>query len=219
MKGVKRNNLMRMLDSVRFYFKLYGFGGGIRFALGLLTGDSEYVYCIDLKAIEKMFVNPKTEFEVRFICDWEEFACVMDDYAAAKTKWLALQDKKRIIEGNEFLAVVYKQNSLAGWGWVRRGPFRYGNNYLKKSECLIHKCRTIRSYRRAGVYYTLLVSLKPILGSKGYEKVYIGTKTFNKASIKGIEKAGFEFVEEYYLGGFVRRLLSRTRGGGLGKVS
>jgi GNAT superfamily N-acetyltransferase len=208
-------SLTGFLQSIRLYFKLYGFKGGFVFAVGLMRCRTESIYSIRPENREKnleRFINP--ELEVKLISNAEDFAPIRTDYAAATGTLLAQRGQQSITSGKEFLTVVYKQGRLAGWGWVKKGPVTYGNCKVGENECVIHKCRTLPDYRRQGVYSTLLVSLQDILANKGFQRIYIGAKSFNKVSLRGIERAGFEFVEECNLGTFTSRLWHHIRGKG-----
>jgi len=207
--------LSQLFQSVRFFFKFYGFRGGVAFAWGLLRCNRESIYFADLTKQRnglEAIANPK--LDVRFIDTLEAFDLIAADYAAAKGELLALKDRKSLACGGNYLAVVYQDKSFAGWGQIKKGPVRYGNIRVSDCDCVIHKCRTLRAHRRQGVYVTLLARLQQILADKGLSKAYVGAKSFNKASLKGIEKAGFEFVEECNLGSFASRLWHHIRGKG-----
>ncbi len=151
----------------------------------------------------KMVIN--RDLDVRFIDSAELFDEIADDFSDIKGRSLATLDRERIVSGEEFLAAVYNRGRFAGWGWVKKGPLTYGSCKLTEGDCVIHKCRTVRSQRGRGVYVTLLMKLVQIMSERGFTKAYIGAKSFNKASLNGIEKAGFEFVEQCDLGSFWSR--------------
>lgn len=206
---------MRFFQSIYFYFKLYGFKGGLAFAMGLLRCRTELIYSVELGKQEKgsaRLINP--HLDVKLIESTEEFDLIQPDYVAATGSWLARRGYRLIASEKEYLVVVYKEGQFAGWGWVKKGPLIYGNCKVGETECVIHKCRTLPNYRRQGVYSTLLVSLQDILADKGLQRAYIGAKSFNKVSLTGIERTGFEFVEECNLGSFVSRLWHHIRGKG-----
>jgi len=206
--------LRKIFESIRLYFRLYGFKGGVKFAYGLFRCSTESIYSLDLskQGANDAIINQK--LDIRFIDSIGLFDAISSDFSAAKGRLLASLDRGRVVSGKEFLAVAYDEGKLAGWGWVRRGPLRYGNCRLSQKECVIHKCRTIRCRRRRGVYVTLLRNMVKIMSERGFEKVYIGAKSFNKASLGGIKQAGFEFAEECDLGSFVSRLLHHLKGKG-----
>jgi hypothetical protein len=206
--------LRKIFESIRFYFRLYGFKGGVKFAYGLFRCSTESIYFLDLskQGANDAIINQK--LDIRFIDSIGLFDEISSDFSAAKGRLLASLDRLRVVSGKEFLAVAYDEGNLAGWGWVRTGPLRYGSCRLSQKECVIYKCRTIRCHRRRGVYVTLLRNMVKIMSERGFEKAYIGAKSFNKASLGGIKQAGFEFVEECDLGSFVSRLLHHLKGKG-----
>jgi hypothetical protein len=207
--------LTEKLEAIRFYFKLFGLKGGIGFAVNLMCCGRETIYSVGLteqQSDHSAIINPRLDF--RFIENTEQYEAFMSDYAAARGKTLAKCDREKIASGKDYLAVIYRQGRLAGWGWIKKGPLKYGNCKLELSDCVIHKCRTLREHRKHGVYVTLLVNLQNALAHRGFEQVYVGAKSFNKVSLHGIEKAGFRFVEECDLGSFWSRLLHHLRGKG-----
>jgi hypothetical protein len=211
----EKMSFVRLLQSICSYFKLYGLRGGLTFAIGLLRCRTESIYSAELgkqkKCVERL-INP--EMRVKLIENAEEFDVMLPDYAAVTGAWMAQHARQLIISGEDYLAAVYKGGRFTGWGWVKKGPLTYGNCRLGKLDCVIHKCRTLREFRRQRVYTTLLISLMENLQQRGFRNVYIGAKSFNKASLKGIEKVGFEFVEQYDVGSFVSRLLYHLKGKG-----
>lgn len=207
--------ILNKLELIRFYFRLYGLSGGLKFFLNLFCCGKEKIYCFDLinkTSIDTTLVNSNLNF--KFIKNQIEFNQIKTDYISIRCKRLAEKDQQRLETKREYLGVIYKSNIFAGWGWVKMGPLRYGSNYLTKNDCIIHKCRTLQTLRRQRVYTTLLVDLLGELQQKGLHNVYIGAKSFNTPSLKAIEKTGFKFVEEFEAGSFVSRLLSHLKGSG-----
>ena len=198
--------MRKIFESIRLYFRLYGFKGGIKFAYGLFRCSTESIYSLDLskQGANDAIINQK--LDVRLIDSTELFDAISSDFSAAKGRFLASLDRGRVVSGKEFLAVVYDEGKLAGWGWVKKGPMTYGSCRVGPMECVIHKCRTVRCHRRRGVYVTLLSKLVQIMSEREFTKAYIGAKSFNKVSLSGIKKAGFEFIEDCELGYFLSRL-------------
>jgi GNAT superfamily N-acetyltransferase len=214
-KRFEKVSFMWFFQSIYFYFKLYGFKGGLSFAIGLLQCRTELIYSVELGKQEKhsaRLINP--QLDVKLIESTEGFDLIQPDYVAATGSWLARRDYQLIASEKEYLAVVYKEGQFAGWGWVRKGPVKYGSCEIGRRDCVIHKCRTLRNHRRQGVYSTLIMSLQDMLADRGFQRAYIGAKSFNKLSLRGIERAGFGFVEECDLGSFASRLLHHLKGKG-----
>lgn len=206
-------NFLVFLHSVRFCCKFFGFKGAINLALGLMRHRTIYIFVVDLKKNKyrlESIINPK--LDVRLITNATDFDLIIDDYAAVKGKFLAFRDREHIVSGREYLGVVYLQGRFAGWGWVKKGPIRYGNCQLTQSDCAITKCRTLRSYRRQGVYVTLMAKLQQMLAEKGFQKAYGSAIPYNKASFGGIKKVGFVFLDECDRGSFISRLLRHILG-------
>lgn len=206
--------LTKKLETLRFHFRLWGLKEGMSFVINLMRCGKETIYCVDLKERRDYSVIMNPELDFRFIENPQRYDSISLDYAAVKGTTSAARDRERIVSGKESLAVMYRQGRFAGWGWVRKGPVRYGNCRVGPSDCVIHKCRTVREHRRQGVYITLLVSLQNTLADRGIRRAYIGAKSFNKVSLRGIEKTGFQFVEECNLGSFVSRSWHHITGKG-----
>jgi hypothetical protein len=207
--------MIELVEYIKFYFSLYGFMGGLKFFFNLLICGEEKIYIFDIKKdthFEKTFINPELEF--KFIENRQEFDKIEKDYASVKGKRLARKDRRRVEAGREYLGVVYKSGVFAGWGWVKAGPLKYGNSSLAKNECVIHKCRTLRNFRRQRVYATLLLSLMKNLRHRHFNNIYIGAKSFNIPSLRAIEKVGFNFIEEFDAGSFIGRILNHLKGSG-----
>jgi hypothetical protein len=207
--------LLAVLESIKFYFKLLGLKGGINFAIGLICNRTDCIYSANLqksKDVYENLINPG--LNVRLIKNTQDFDSIIDDYAAAKGRILALKDRRRVALGKECVIVAYREGQFAGWLWARKGPLRYGNCDVSDLECAIVKGRTLRPHRRHGVFITLLVKLQQRLAEEGFRKVYGGVKPFNKTSVRGLERAGFEFVEECDLGSFASRLMHHLLGKG-----
>jgi len=201
--------------SVRFFFRLYGFKGGIVFALNLIRHSGICIFAIDLTknlVHTDDIINPN--FDFRLINDATDFDSIEGDYVSVKGRYLALHDKQLVVSGKECLGVIYNQDQFAGWGWIKKGPFKLGNHELANNECMILKCRTVWSQRNRGVYMNLLLRMQQVLRKQGVQKVYIFSLSFNKTSLRCIEKVGFKFVEEYDRGSFASRLFRRIVGRG-----
>lgn len=191
---------------------MYGFIGGVKFALGLLKSGVEKIYHFNLSKnhLNTALINPDLRFQL--IESEKQFDDIYKDYVKIKGRLLAEEDRRRIIQRREMLGVIYKGNVFAGWGWIKSGPLMYGNNKVSENDCVIHKCRTLRTVRRQKVYTTLLVNILKELHNRETSKVFIGAKDFNIASLAAIEKVGFQLVEKYNSGNFIFRLFSHIKG-------
>ncbi|MFA5293116.1 MAG: GNAT family N-acetyltransferase [Phycisphaerae bacterium] len=202
---------MIFFEKMRFYFRLWGIKGGIGFFMKLLCDGSEKVYSMELDSQNQDKLKPDDfGLEFHLIDDCKSYDAISVEYAKIKGEGLVRKDRDRVVAAKEYIAVIYRNNCLAGWGWVKKGPLVYCNFSLMEHDCVIHKCRTLRNHRRKGVYAFLLEQLKFVLRERGFRKVYISSKSFNKASLGGIEKAGFRFIGEYNPGSYIHRLLRKV---------
>ena len=86
--------------------------------------------------------------------------------------------------------------SIEGWlvsvCWSRTGffPKRYFVP-LTASDATVFGCFVVPAFRGMGIYPTMLKRIVNFCLSEGKQNVFIDSKSWNKASIRGIEKAGF----------------------------
>jgi len=66
---------------------------------------------------------------------------------------------------------------------------------LEDGACCIFDCNTLEDFRGQGAYTQTLRHIAQAKQNSGYEWAYIYTLSSNPASIKGIERAGFELAE------------------------
>jgi len=202
-----------LFESILFSVRLYGLTGAIGFFWNVMRHPTIQIFSLDLKKNrddKRKLIN--TELDLQLIKTEEEFERVLQDYSAVKGKSLSLEDRKKICSGKEYLGVIYHGRDFAGWGWVKKGPVTFGSNKLSETECAIVKCRTLRNHRRKRVYLTLMIKLQDTLEKLGYTKAYGCVIPFNKASLGGVCKAGFELLEECNRGSFLERLLRKITG-------
>lgn len=204
--------IKKLYCSIRFYFYLYGFIGGVKFASGLVKSGVEKIYHFNLgkNRLNAALINPDLRFQL--VESEKQFDDIYKDYVKTKGRLLAEEDRRRIIQKREILGVIYKGDIFAGWGWIKSGPLMYGNNKVSENDYVIHKCRTLRTVRRQRVYATLLVNILKELHNRKTNMVFIGAKDFNIASLTAIEKVGFQLVEKYDSGSFIFRLFSHIKG-------
>lgn len=206
--------------SVLFYFELYGFKGGIQFAYGLFKSGVEQIYTINTNhdKVNADLIN--SGFHFSLVSNSDQYELIKDSFACIKgCEFLAEEGEGRIRSGSEWLGVIFKEDVLAGWGWIKPGPLTYGSSRVSREDCVIHKCRTLRAFRRQRVYATLLVNVVKECQSRNIKSVFIGAKDFNTASLAAIEKVGFKFVERYDSGHFLLRFVSHLRGCGTRVIS
>ena len=205
--------LREKFETIRFFFKLHGLKKGFIFLFNLIHCGREKIYSLDLKGgLSDRSEVTNSKLNLYYITTLDQYDRIFSDYASAIGEALSAQDRKKIVFKKEALAVMYNEGQFVGWGWVKFGPLKFGNCHLRESDCMIHRCRTLPQYRRRRIYTTLLIGLQNILKKEGFHRVYISAKSFNKISLKGIEKAGFEFVQEYDPGSFWSRLLHHLKG-------
>jgi RimJ/RimL family protein N-acetyltransferase len=89
---------------------------------------------------------------------------------------------------------------LAHVAWVCKRPEVemgeiWGSLAFRDNEAYIMDCNTFFTFRGKNIYPVVLQRILKDLAAEKVGKVYIGCRTSNKASLKGIRKAGFSFVK------------------------
>jgi len=121
------------------------------------------------------------------------------------TDILIFQDPKYIGIFNKFLDsgdkgyFAYLNNKCVHRSWVQFGEkeveiHRFLKRKIEKDEAFIHYCETAPEARGKNIYPAVLSKIVTDLKDK-YRNIYISTNIKNKASRRGIEKAGFVEIE------------------------
>ena len=185
----------RSFESIRFFFLLHGFTGGLSFLFNLIRANIDLIYVFDLSEFDPVKIKTNPTLSIKFIDTAQEFNNIFPLYSKILGPTQALKEKESIDRNVSTLVAVFERNLFVGWGWVMQGPLVYGNSALTSKDILIHKCRTLREHRKKGIYSTLLASILSHYSHKGFNHAFIGAKSFNVGSINGIQKAGFKFIE------------------------
>lgn len=89
----------------------------------------------------------------------------------------------------------YRENGTIGhisWLYYKEVPNRILR--LGEKECEIKFCLTLPEFRGKGLYPAALQTIQQYLKEQGYERCFICVKDDNLASIRGIEKSGFQLA-------------------------
>lgn len=87
--------------------------------------------------------------------------------------------------------VATMAGSIVHYSWVHTGGEYPSTIRLVAGEALIGPCFTLPRARGAGLYPHVLSAICADLQERGYRRVFIETDRRNRASLRGIEKAGF----------------------------
>lgn len=94
---------------------------------------------------------------------------------------------------------------FAGGGWVLTSRHKAKVVPLLDGDASILDCFTLPTMRGRNVYPHLLATIASAFRDRGGLRVFIGVNPWNRASIKGLEKAGFSRALEYRARRFWRR--------------
>ncbi len=108
---------------------------------------------------------------------------------------------KRLANDNRVF-IAYIKNLPAAFGWMARDNAKIGElNHefiLPKDNRYLWNFRTFEAYRGLGIYPALLQYIMQN-GDNKASRFWIIHAPENNASLKGIEKAGFEYVGKLYI--------------------
>jgi ribosomal protein S18 acetylase RimI-like enzyme len=98
--------------------------------------------------------------------------------------------------------VVRVHGMLASYGWMSFGQEWISELGLRirlaSGEVYIWDCATLPAYRGHGLYPALLGHIVEELRAEGLHRAWIGADTGSVASQKGIIRAGFQPVADFY---------------------
>ena len=105
---------------------------------------------------------------------------------------------RSFLESGDSGYYAYSKGTVRHRSWVKSGPGTAGCGLcvkfkLKDEDVYVHYCKTEPSARGKGIYSAVLSRITYDMHAMN-KTVYIATIESNPASIKGIEKAGFEPV-------------------------
>lgn len=145
----------------------------------------------------------ETEFE-------EITASGADDLAAAANQVTPGPIRHRLLNGRRCFALK-AGGQIASFGWVTLGPENVGELErefnLREDEAYIWDCVTLPSWRRKRLFSSLLSQIIYQLRAEGVPRIWIGASRQNRASIQGIENAGFEHVLDLVYRRFYRLII------------
>jgi len=102
--------------------------------------------------------------------------------------------EKLYTDGNKMF-IIYDNNNIAGYGWVAFKERVFGSKTitLNKDSGFIFKCYTLPDCRQKNIYSWGLINTVHFLRRINISHIYIDANKTNYPSLKGIERAGFEF--------------------------
>jgi ribosomal protein S18 acetylase RimI-like enzyme len=87
---------------------------------------------------------------------------------------------------------------IAAYGWVSQVVESIGELerpfHMQPGEAYIWDCATLPTYRRQGLYCSLLYTMATALQREGARRLWIGASRGNQPSLRGIASAGFQPV-------------------------
>ncbi len=87
-------------------------------------------------------------------------------------------------------------NQIASYGWVSQTDECIGEQErgiaLQPHEAYIWDCATLPQFRNQGLYSALLSHIAAALKEEGVRRVWIGSSSRNRASLRGFVSAGFQ---------------------------
>jgi hypothetical protein len=172
--------------------------GGIKLCIGsVFSNGSCFIYKLDLANVSHLD-RLEDSFPIQRISGVEAIKFTSEfHHCNSPTIWGNLL--KREIEGTECYGTFY-DNKLIHTSWVtdKNAIFidEIGESLLLgEGGCCVFDCNTLSQYRGRAAYPRTLMHIARVKKASGYNSLYIYTPSYNAASIRGIEKAGFELSE------------------------
>ncbi len=122
-----------------------------------------------------------------------------------REKYPAQEFLSRIKKDNETLYTATNKGEIIAYAWVaKKELFLEAINYsynLNRDEIFLYACFVSREYRGKGIHSLMIDKrLRDYMSDNSYKRAYTGVLSYNKGSIRGVEKAGFkEFKRIKYL--------------------
>ncbi|MBK7122848.1 MAG: GNAT family N-acetyltransferase [Chitinophagaceae bacterium] len=115
-----------------------------------------------------------------------------------------IEDVTKRLANDNTAFIAYLNNLPAAFGWMARDNAKIGElNHefiLPEGNRYLWNFRTLEAYRGKGIYPALLQFILQH-GDHGSTRFWIIHAPENKASLKGIQNAGFEYVGKLYIDG------------------
>ncbi len=134
------------------------------------------------------------------------FACVraMGGFSAADLAQLDAyggsvlhREFERAFDAGEWCVVAREDGRLGSVCWI--GESTSFVAFPRVTTALIQRCFTFPEQRGRGLYsFALAFAARKLLDDDGKRPVLVESSTFNRASIRGIEKAGFERIGYHF---------------------
>ncbi len=133
------------------------------------------------------------------------FQQVGSETASALAETMGFGDPAPVLErfsGTRRCYVGWVNGVLATYGWVSFNEEWVGELELRvrlaPDEAYIWDCATLQSYRGQGLYPALLAHIAGLLQAEGLHRIWIGADTGSVPSQKGITRAGFHPIADFY---------------------
>lgn len=99
---------------------------------------------------------------------------------------------QRLTDGGEFFGWE-TQGAIVSFGWVTYGPRILGVHlaHAAPQRAFVYHFHTLDNYRGRGLYPALLMQMRYKLDRAGKTELIADVQVKNKASLRGMEKAGF----------------------------
>lgn len=119
-------------------------------------------------------------------------------------------DRKGVVERfsqNDRCFAVREDGKIVSFTWIRTRqrhlPELEMSLSLQPNQAWVYNAITARESRGKGLYSNILRFAAKKLASEGTDEIYGDVNSFNKASIKGFEKAGFEIIADVHMRRFL----------------
>lgn len=124
----------------------------------------------------------------------------LEDQASVESVMVDSGEPERLVEarfghGDEFFGWA-RHGEVVSFGWVAYRDRAIGPIKLRDAigRVFLYNFHTLQAYRGRGLYPTLLLAMRHVLGRERATEFIIDVAASNSSSVKGIEKAGFAHI-------------------------
>lgn len=175
-------------------FRTRGGAGFIRFlALRLLQWRADVLYAVDLPVLA---AHPPLEPAAPVLLVWRHnLGSLATAQAEAGVLTAENHAYREALQGDDqLLAVLDAQGQVTSYGFVLFDSFYKRILAEHRDTPMIGNCFTLPAWRGRGLYPRLLVATCQHLAAQGHGRAIITCAPDNLASVRGIEKAGFQRI-------------------------
>jgi RimJ/RimL family protein N-acetyltransferase len=204
MRNIVRNPLVEIRNVFKFVEQNSWLELSRRIWIALTSWffENRSMFIMKLLAEEAGEPDPSLEIKELALSDIDQILAVMYFSRA--------EICRRFGRGDRCFAVI-DGGEIATYFWARFGVWRLNELFLefklKPNQAWFINAFTVKSARGRGYYPNIIRYMSRTLASEDFDEFFVNAEERNRASIRGIEKAGFKRMAKVQM----KKLLSKAR--------